>query len=33
VPHAGHMTFVEQPERYFEAVRGFFARHPVAGQA
>lgn len=30
VPEAGHMVFVEQPEPYFEAVRGFFARHPVA---
>jgi proline iminopeptidase len=30
VPDAGHMTYVEQPAIYFDAVRGFFARHPVA---
>ncbi len=30
VPQAGHMTYVEQPRVYFDAVRGFFARHPVA---
>lgn len=27
---AGHMSFVEQPDAYFAAVRKFFARHPVA---
>lgn len=27
-PNAGHMTYVEQPEMYFAAVRDFFARHP-----
>ncbi|HUY76537.1 MAG TPA: alpha/beta fold hydrolase [Ktedonobacterales bacterium] len=26
-PDAGHMTYVEQPDLYFQAVRGFFARH------
>ena len=31
IPGAGHMTYVEQPAIYFEAVRGFFARHPAAG--
>jgi proline-specific peptidase len=29
VPEAGHMTFVEQPQAYFTAVRGFFSRHPI----
>jgi proline-specific peptidase len=29
VPEAGHMTFVEQPDAYFTAVRGFFSRHPM----
>jgi proline iminopeptidase len=29
VPDAGHMTYIEQPAIYFNAVRGFFARHPV----
>jgi proline iminopeptidase len=29
VPDAGHMTYVEQPEIVFTAIRGFFARHPV----
>jgi pimeloyl-ACP methyl ester carboxylesterase len=29
VPEAGHMTFIEQPEAYFAAVRGFFSRHPT----
>jgi proline iminopeptidase len=29
VPSAGHMTYVEQPEIVFSAIRGFFARHPV----
>jgi proline iminopeptidase len=29
LPDAGHMTFIEQPERYFAAVRDFFARHGV----
>lgn len=29
VPDAGHMSYIEQPEQYFAAVRGFFARHPV----
>jgi proline iminopeptidase len=33
VPRAGHMTYVEQPEVYFDAVRGFFARHPVGASA
>lgn len=28
-PDAGHMTYVEQPKAYFQAVRDFFARHPV----
>jgi proline iminopeptidase len=32
VPEAGHMVFVEQSERYFQAVRGFFARHPMGEQ-
>ncbi len=27
-PNAGHMTYVEQPNLYFAAVRDFFARHP-----
>jgi len=31
IPEAGHMTYVEQPAVYFEAVRGFFARHPTPG--
>lgn len=26
--HSGHMTFVEEPERYVEVVRGFLQRHP-----
>jgi proline iminopeptidase len=30
VPNAGHMTFVEQPDIYFPAVRAFFARNGVA---
>jgi proline-specific peptidase len=25
--HSGHMTFVEEPERYVEVVRGFLERH------
>ena len=25
---SGHMTFVEEPERYVEVVRGFLQRHP-----
>lgn len=29
LPDAGHMTFVEQPDMYFAAVREFFARHPA----
>jgi proline iminopeptidase len=29
VPEAGHMTYIEQPDAYFTAVRGFFSRHPV----
>jgi proline iminopeptidase len=29
VPDAGHMTYIEQPEIYFRAVRGFFDRHPA----
>jgi len=33
VPDAGHMTYVEQPRVYFDAVRGFFARHPTAAPA
>ena len=28
LPDAGHMTYVEQPDRYFAAIRDFFARHP-----
>ncbi|PWT78478.1 MAG: hypothetical protein C5B60_01070 [Chloroflexi bacterium] len=28
VPQAGHMTYIEQPDAYFTAVRGFFSRHP-----
>jgi proline iminopeptidase len=28
VPEAGHMTFIEQPDAYFTAVRSFFSRHP-----
>ncbi len=30
VPNAGHMTYVEQPDIYFPAVRAFFARNGVA---
>ena len=30
VPNAGHMTFIEQPDLYFPAVRAFFARNGVA---
>lgn len=30
VPNAGHMTYVEQPDIYFPAVRSFFARNGVA---
>ena len=30
IPDAGHMTYVEQPDAYFQAVRGFLARHPLA---
>jgi proline iminopeptidase len=26
IPHAGHMSFVDQPEAYFAAVQGFFER-------
>lgn len=33
VPNAGHMTYVEQPELYFAAVRDFFARHGVPARA
>lgn len=29
VPDAGHMTFIEQPDIYFPAMRAFFARHGV----
>src|SRR5262249_35872223 len=29
VPNAGHMTYVEQPEIVFTAIRGFFVRHPL----
>lgn len=29
LPNAGHMTFVEQPDLYFAAVRDFFARNPI----
>lgn len=29
LPDAGHMTFVEQPDLYFAALRDFFVRHPV----
>lgn len=28
VPEAGHMTYVEQPEIVFGAIRAFFAKHP-----
>ena len=28
-PDAGHMSYVEQPDAYFAAVRDFFARHPI----
>jgi len=28
IPDAGHMTFIEQPEQYFTAVRRFFEVHP-----
>ena len=31
IPDAGHMTFAEQPDLYFAAIRNFFPRHPVAG--
>lgn len=27
LPDAGHQTFIEQPERYFAAVRSFLTRH------
>ncbi|HEU0028102.1 MAG TPA: alpha/beta fold hydrolase, partial [Ktedonobacterales bacterium] len=30
VPNAGHMTYVEQPDVYFPAVRAFFARNGAA---
>jgi pimeloyl-ACP methyl ester carboxylesterase len=30
IPQAGHMTYIEQPDIYFAAVRDFFARHPVS---
>lgn len=30
IPEAGHMSYVEQPEAYFAAVRVFFGRHPVS---
>jgi proline iminopeptidase len=30
IPGAGHMTYIEEPEVYFAAVRDFFARHPVS---
>ena len=33
IPDAGHMTFAEQPDLYFAAIRDFFARPPVAGKA
>ena len=29
LPDAGHMTYVEQPELYFAALRAFFAHHPL----
>lgn len=28
LPNAGHMTYIEQPDKYFAAVRDFFARNP-----
>ncbi len=28
IPDAGHMTYVEQPDLYFQAIYGFFSRHP-----
>jgi len=28
---AAHMSYLEQPDAYFSAVRNFFARHPLAG--
>ncbi len=28
LPNAGHMTYIEQPDIYFAAVRDFFARNP-----
>jgi proline iminopeptidase len=30
LPDAGHAAYIEQPERYFAAVRDFFSRHPLA---
>lgn len=30
---AGHMSYIEQPDAYFAAVRGFLARRPVAPAA
>jgi pimeloyl-ACP methyl ester carboxylesterase len=32
-PQAGHMTYIEQPQPYFAAVRDFVARHPVRDRA
>ncbi len=29
LPDAGHMTYVEQPELYFAALRAFFTHHPL----
>jgi len=29
LPNAGHMSYIENPEGYFGAVRGFFQRHPL----
>jgi len=28
---AAHMSYLETPDAYFDAVRNFFARHPLAG--
>jgi proline-specific peptidase len=29
LPNVGHMSYIEDPEGYFGAVRGFFQRHPL----
>lgn len=29
LPNVGHMSYIEDPDGYFGAVRGFFERHPL----